>query len=202
MLLSGSEIKKEILNGHININPFHEEKIQPNSIDLTLAPTFAYYGLAEEFIKIGQLNEQIRFEDYGLSSIYDPEDDCVNYHRFVGVLDTRGYNKLITETIPEEGIILFPRVLYLFKTNEVIWSDKYVAEVSGKSTLARLGISVHKTAGYANVGHEFAWVLEVEVTHPIRIYKDMEIAAMYFHEVKGDLSVKYTGKHAKNNINW
>ena len=103
-------------------------------------------------------------------------------------------NKLISYDIPEDGITLFPKRLYLCKTNETVWSDKYVMELSGLSSLARLGIEVHQTAGYANIGHEFQWVLEVTVTNPIRIYPNMKIAQQYFHTVEGEIEL-YNGRY-------
>ena len=68
-------------------------------------------------------------------------------------------------------------------------------EISGTSSLARLGITVHKTAGYANLGHHFKWILEVEVTHPVKIYPGMKIGQMYFHTSVGDNNLQYIGKY-------
>lgn len=202
MILTGQKIIDEIASGHIRIEPFNIEKVQPNGIDLTIAAEYSYYQLSDRFTKIGQINSDTDYLYYGLSAILNPNDENAKYHRYVPFLDTNGENTLITRKIPDDGIILFPNNLYLFKTNETVWSDKYVAEISGKSSLARLGISVHKTAGYANIGHEFAWVLEVEVTYPVKIYKDMDFASMYFHEVLGDTNVQYNGKHKEENIDW
>ena len=84
---------------------------------------------------------------------------------------------------------------YLVETVESVWSNRYVTEISGKSSLARLGVVVHKTAGYANIGHEFKWILEVEVTHPIKLYPGMKIAQGYFHTTEGKIDHQYSGKY-------
>ena len=119
----------------------------------------------------------------------------ISYYSDDKYLDTRNpCQDLETFEIPEDGITLFPRRLYLCKTNETVWSDKYIMELSGLSSLARLGIVVHQTAGYANIGHEFQWVLEVTVTHPVKIYPNMRIAQQYFHTVEGDVEL-YNGRY-------
>ena len=110
-------------------------------------------------------------------------------------LDVFKANSMTTEYILEEGLVLLPKRLYLVETVESVWSDKYVIEVSGTSSLARLGITVHKTAGYANIGHEFKWILEVEVTHPVKIYPGMKIGQCYFHTSKGKNLLQYNGKY-------
>ena len=69
----------------------------------------------------------------------------------------------------------------------------FVAEVTGCSSWARLGISVHKTAGYANLGHEFKWILEVDVVHPVKIYPNMKIGQCVFHTTYGGNGFQYNG---------
>lgn len=117
--------------------------------------------------------------------------DFPKYH----YLDSRQENVMKTSIIPEDGLILMSNCLYLVETVESVWSDKYVVEVSGTSSLARLGVTVHKTAGYANMGHEFKWILEVEVTHPIKIYPGMKFGQMYFHTTEGENTMMYQGKY-------
>lgn len=119
----------------------------------------------------------------------------ISYYSDDKYLDTKNpCQELETFEIPENGITLFPKRLYLCKTNETVWSDKYIMELSGLSSLARLGIVVHQTAGYANIGHEFQWVLEVTVTLPVKIYPNMRIAQQYFHTVEGDVEF-YNGRY-------
>lgn len=116
------------------------------------------------------------------------------------ILDPTKEVKLHEETIPEKGYVLEPGRLYLAQVNEEIWSDKYVFELSGKSTLARLGITVHETAAFSNLGHEFRYVLEITVVHPVIVYPNMPIAQIFVHSTIGEVDDSYneTGHYAKN----
>ena len=157
-ILTAKKIREEINNNHIKIDLYDNDRLGPNSYDLTLFNKISWY----------------RDDKY---------------------LDTRNpCNELETCEIPENGMYLFPNRLYLCKTNETVWSDKYVMELSGLSSLARLGIVIHQTAGYANIGHEFQWVLEITVTQAVKIYPDMRIAQQYFHTIEGDVEL-YNGRY-------
>lgn len=195
MILTGSEIKKNINEGRIRINPFNEESLQPNSYDLTLASDISYYTLIDNIVTVGQIDKDMGFEQYGMSAVRDIESQKCGYNRSYGYLDSKGSNTMITDEIPDDGFILLPGVLYLVHTNEKVWSDEFVPEVSGSSSLARLGLKVHQTAGYANLGHDFHWVLELEAIHPIKIYKGMKIGQMYFFATFGDKTISYNGIH-------
>lgn len=202
-ILTGSEILKQISEKHIRIGNFDEKRIQPNSYDTTLGNKISYYKLNDKFITIETFDYNRPFTLYGQGELID------HYQKWIGsstpltcssltipYLDSRKENPMFTEDIPEEGFLMLPGILYLVETVESVWSDKYVVEISGTSSLARLGITVHKTAGYANIGHEFKWILEVEVTHPIKIYSGMKIGQMYFHTVEGETNLQYHGKYS------
>lgn len=111
------------------------------------------------------------------------------------VLDPTHQNLTKTITIPDGGLVLKPGTLYLLSTKEKIWSDKYVPCITGRSSYARLGIQVHQTAFFANLGDEFRWTLEVTAVHPVVIYKNLKLAQVYFEEVVGDIETKYSGKY-------
>lgn len=205
-ILTGSEILKQISENHIRIGNFDEKRIQPNSYDTTLGNKISYYKLNDRFIDIHSFDKNRPFDLYGQGElIYHYEkwtgvlpDVC--YKQSIPYLDSKKENSMFTEDIPEEGFLMLPRILYLVETVESVWSDKYVVEISGTSSLARLGIVVHKTAGYANIGHEFKWILEVEVTHPIMVYSGMKIGQMYFHTVEGETNLQYHGKYSNKQM--
>jgi dCTP deaminase len=125
--------------------------------------------------------------------------DKIAWYKFddTEILDPEKEDELVQDRIPQEGFLLVPGRLYLLTTNEVFWSNTYVSEISGISSLARKGVAVHKTAGYANLGHRFAWVLEVEVTHPIIFRPNMRIGQVYFHTTKGSTSMQYEGLYGE-----
>lgn len=100
-------------------------------------------------------------------------------------------------TIPEEGLVLDPYRLYLGRTMEYTTSKKYVPLIEGRSSIGRLGIFIHATAGFGDVGFSGYWTLEISVIQPIRIYPFIEIAQIYFHTVKGKI-IPYQGKYQNN----
>lgn len=192
-ILTGSEIKRQIKEDRIEISPYFEEKVQPNSYDISLGDKVSYYSLTDYFIQVGQHNEATCFEKYGMLALNATTDEDCGFIRTIPVLDSKQNNTMITDIINDNGYVFLPNILYLVESSEEFWSDKFVSEVSGTSSLARLGITVHKTAGYSNLGHRFKWVLEVEVTHAVKVYKGMKIGQVYFHTTHGDNDIQYDG---------
>lgn len=114
------------------------------------------------------------------------------------VLDMKLDNPTEEIVIPEEGYILQPGQLYLGKTMERTCSRKYIPTIEGRSSIARLGLFVHITAGLGEAGFDGHWTLELTCVRPLKIYSGVEICQIYFNEVnaictKDDLcnSTKY-----------
>lgn len=91
----------------------------------------------------------------------------------------------ISKLMPNEGFILYPNQIYLGTTNEKVGSYKYVPFIEGKSSLGRLGLSIHQTAGRGDLGFIGHWTLELSVLQPLRIYPDMPIGQFVFFKTKG-----------------
>lgn len=91
-------------------------------------------------------------------------------------LDCRKPNPTARQSIPEHGVRLLPGVLYLGSTVEVVESLAHVPRLSGKSSLGRLGLAVHVTAGEGDVGFCGQWTLEMTVVHPLVVYAGMPVA--------------------------
>jgi dCTP deaminase len=89
--------------------------------------------------------------------------------------------------IPEHGFILRPKTLYLAHTVEVAGSDHYIPQIDGKSSIGRLGIWTHVTAGRGETGFVGQWTLEIVVVHPVRVYAGMRIAQIFFHTPIGEI---------------
>jgi dCTP deaminase len=70
-------------------------------------------------------------------------------------------------TIPEEGLVLKPNTLYLGRTNEFTKTDRYVPMLEGRSSTGRLGLFIHVTAGFGDIGFAGYWTLE-NVLRPAR----------------------------------
>jgi|TARA_R110000822_G_scaffold84954_2_gene199210 dCTP deaminase len=99
------------------------------------------------------------------------------------VLDARKKNASVQIIIPEEGLVLQPNILYLASTVEYTETLRHVPIIQGKSSLGRLGLFVHVTAGFGDVGFKGHWTLELVCVHPIRIYPGMKIAQICYHDI-------------------
>ena len=116
------------------------------------------------------------------------------------VLDARKHNTIQTFEIPDEGFVLVPDTLYLGVTHEYTETHKHVPFLEGKSSVGRLGIDIHATAGKGDVGFCNFWTLEISVKMPVRVYAGMPIGQLIYFEVSGEvlnpynkkLSAKYT----------
>jgi dCTP deaminase len=102
-----------------------------------------------------------------------------------GELDVRKPPAFRKYSIGDEGIVLQPGRAYLMHTEERVHTDHYVAVLDGKSSLGRLFISVHETAGYIDAGFSGQVTLEVTVTHFIRVYAGMRFCQVRFHTIVG-----------------
>jgi dCTP deaminase len=110
------------------------------------------------------------------------------------VLDARKHNPIDVFEIPEEGFVLMPGVLYLGVTLEYTESHAHVPFLEGKSSVGRLGIDIHATAGKGDVGFCNTWTLEISVSQPVRIYAGMPIGQLIYFEVSGDITNFYNKK--------
>jgi dCTP deaminase len=111
------------------------------------------------------------------------------------VLDPRKPNATKEFTIGEQGAVLEPGEVYLYACNERIGVKGNIrAKVEGKSSLGRLGLFVHVTAGFIDPGFEGSLVLELVATKPIRIYPNMKICQVEFAYVEGQIAEPYDKK--------
>jgi dCTP deaminase len=85
----------------------------------------------------------------------------------------------------KDGFILRPWVTVLGTSIEKFGSEKYLIQLSGKSSLARLGLIVHNTAGLINPGHYLNITFELANMNsiPIILRPGMDIAQLLFAEM-------------------
>ncbi len=100
--------------------------------------------------------------------------------------------------IPEEGLLLEPRKLYLGRTVEHTRTDTFVPMLEGRSSVGRLGLFVHVTAGFGDVGFNGFWTLEMFCVQPIRVYAGVEICQVFYHSIQGDYHTYKGGKYQDN----
>jgi dCTP deaminase len=116
------------------------------------------------------------------------------------VLDARKHNEIEHFIIPEEGFVLQPGKLYLGVTAEYTETHNSVPFLEGKSSVGRLGIDIHATAGKGDVGFCNHWTLEISVSVPVRVYAGMPIGQLIYFSVEGDIENYYNRKtNAKYN---
>jgi dCTP deaminase len=121
------------------------------------------------------------------------------------ILDAKKENELLELEIPEEGLILQPGELYLGSTLEYTETHHHVPFLEGKSSVGRLGIDIHATAGKGDVGFCNHWTLEISVTRPVRVYAGMPIGQIIYFQVYGEVinpyhqkaNAKYTQRNPK-----
>lgn len=118
---------------------------------------------------------------------------------FNNYIDTKADNETQTIIIPDTGIVLGPGVLYLGSTIERTSCGDLIPCISGRSSVARCGIEIHRTAGFGDIGFDGTWTLEITVVHPVMIYPGQEICQIYFEYPDGDTSIRYKGKYQNQN---
>ena len=108
-----------------------------------------------------------------------------------GALDARRDNPVDEFRIPPGGFLLLPGQLYLGVTAEYTETHAFVPFLEGKSSVGRLGIDIHSTAGKGDVGFCNYWTLEMSVKLPVRIYAGMPIGQLIYFEVSGEVENPY-----------
>jgi dCTP deaminase len=106
--------------------------------------------------------------------------------------------KARTLVMPSEGIVLEPGVLYLARTVEHTRTTGYVPMLEGRSSIGRLGLFIHITAGFGDVGFSGFWTLEMFCVKPIRIYPGVEIGQIFYHTIDGDFDCYESNKYQNN----
>lgn len=107
--------------------------------------------------------------------------------------------------ISDDGtFVLHPGVSILGYSKDHFGSKKYMVEVNGKSSLARIGLLVHNSASLINPGHFLNVALELcNLNHvPIVLRPGMPIAQITFSTLSSQPTQDYekVGRYAKDNI--
>ncbi|MCE2441492.1 MAG: dCTP deaminase [Candidatus Latescibacteria bacterium] len=123
-------------------------------------------------------------------------DELVMYED--DVLDMKKNSPTRSIRIPGDGFELQPRTLYLGRTAEFTRTDNHVPMLEGRSSVGRLGLFVHVTAGFGDVGFDGYWTLEMFCIHPVRIYPNVEICQIYYHTLDGDFDTYKSAKYQNN----
>ena len=215
-MLTGDEIERQIKKGNIKIDPYDPGCINPNSYNLKLHPQLLIYERDHDRanlmppVKTDNVDKAV---DAAIKSLYNPYDtvkapdapaltlDCKVAHKptieslSMAPLDMKANNPTIEFTIPEEGYVLQPGVLYIGRTVERTSTDKFIPMINGRSSGGRLGISIHICAGFGDIGFDGTWTLEITAVEPVRIYPYAEIAQVCYFTPCGKVGKLYRGRY-------
>ena len=114
------------------------------------------------------------------------------------VLDMKKQHDVTHFTLGPEGMVLDPHRLYLARTVEYTKTSNVVPMLEGRSSIGRLGLFIHITAGFGDVGFAGFWTLEMFCVQPIRIYPHIEICQIFYHTIEGSFD-RYTSNKYQNN---
>ena len=144
-------------------------------------------------IKIDPFNpENLNPNSYNLTL----HQDLVTYEEVV--LDMKKSNRIRRLEIPQSGLVLEPNRLYLGRTVERTETHNLVPMIEGRSSIGRLGLFVHVTAGFGDVGFKGFWTLEMFAIQPIRIYPGVSICQIFYHQIDGAIQEYCSDKYQNN----
>ncbi len=112
---------------------------------------------------------------------------------------------LSTGVILKEGIVVEPGIGYLMHTAETVYTEKFQPIINGKSSIGRLFLLIHYTAGFGDPGFNGQYTLEISSLYNTILYEGMNICQVSFQEIKGDITSysktgNYIGKNSKGPI--
>jgi dCTP deaminase len=159
VILSDIQILQRLEEGELQIEPIEDlsMQVQPASVDLRLGDRF------------------LVFDRTNISCIHPGDETEINEY--------------VSEvTVPEGGeFVLHPGDFALATTEETVTiPDDIVGHVEGRSSLGRLAIIVHATAGLADPGYSGEITLELSNlgAAPVALTPGMRISQMTFTEMK------------------
>lgn len=117
------------------------------------------------------------------------------------VLDMKKPNDITYIDIPDEGYLLEPGIVYLGRTLERTRTSTTVPMLEGRSSIGRLGMSIHVTAGFGDIGFDGYWTLEITVVQPLMIYPEVEVCQIYYHTIEEGAKYRPYALDAKYNHN-
>jgi dCTP deaminase len=149
-----------------------------------------------------RLNGDILIDPYD-DSLLNPNSYNLRLHEEMlvyreRVLDMKKPNETEKIVIPAEGLLIEPGRLYLGRTIEYTETRNLVPMLEGRSSIGRLGLFVHVTAGFGDVGFKGFWTLEISSIQPVRIYPGIGICQIFYHTIEGEYEEYRSDKYQNN----
>lgn len=111
------------------------------------------------------------------------------------ILDAGNNNQTKVITIPNEGFMLEPGQLYLARTLEYTETRRLVPMIIGRSSIGRLGVTVHITSGFGDIGFCGYWTLQLTCVKKVKIYPGMKICQIFYHSILGEYEMYSSSKY-------
>ncbi len=179
-ILSDGQIQGAIETKTIEIEPYTLDQLNSASYDLTLGDEVRLY------------KKWVYYDDQKKGP-RDGSDISPNNSLY---LDTKEEPETVSFKMSKElGWVLKPGIGYLMHTRERIMTRRYVPIVDGKSSIGRLFILVHFTAGFGDPNFDGQYTLEVSAQHPVKVYPGMRIGQIRFHTLEGFVNRLYQGNY-------
>ena len=149
-----------------------------------------------------RINDEIIIDPFDKNRI-NPNSYNLSLHNELimyknSLLDMKKDNEVEKLKIPSNGLVLEANRLYLGRTVEYTETKNLVPMLEGRSSIGRLGLFVHVTAGFGDVGCKGFWTLEIFCIQPIKIYPNVEICQVYYHTLEGSHENYNSGKYQDN----
>lgn len=177
-VLVDSEIIREVARGALIIEPYDRDCLGTNSYDVHLSPKLLTYK--KKIIEPAARHSRL--------------DVCTV--EIIEELDCRKKPETVEHTIGDNGFVLEPGELYLASTIEYTESHAHLPILNGKSSIGRLGLSIHVTAGTGDVGFRGHWTMELFVIKPLRVYAGMAIGQLLWFTTNEAPEVPYDLKQS------
>lgn len=184
--LTGPEIIEQIERGRINVDPFDPVRVGANSLDMTLGDELrVYVDRAGRPLDLAYDESTFMFPQDG--NVRSEASLVAHLERKGAILDAREPRNTRRILIPANGYVLLPGRGYLAHTVEYVHTDDYVPHMHGRSSMGRLFLSIHQTAGWGDTGFAGEWTMEITAVHPVRVYAGMAIAQIAFDQPVGEI---------------
>ncbi|MCA9733342.1 dCTP deaminase [candidate division KSB1 bacterium] len=149
-----------------------------------------------------RLGNEIKIEPFSAKQL-NPNSYNLRLHNELLVYDNNTLDMKTANTahrlvIPDGGLLLQPNTLYLGRTIEYTETHNYVPMLEGRSSIGRLGLFIHVTAGFGDVGFAGFWTLEIFCVQPIIIYPNVQVCQIYYHTIEGEFDEYTSGKYQNN----
>lgn len=186
-MITGREIARQVGLGAIRIEPFDPGSLNPNSYNLRLCARLLVYK------KNYRLHEYMQdlYERYS-EGVWPASPPHPAYLQ--EPLDMAVEEETVPLTVPPEGLVLWPGVLYLGATMEYTETHGYAPKIDGRSSVGRLGKMIHVTAGFGDDGFCGDWTLEIVVVCPLKVYPGVPVCQIAFSTLEGERT-PYAGQY-------